>query len=125
MCDFCVISLSDLLADRETICRRIAAAAQSDLVTALYNPGSVKRRELLDFAVAEFRKAGGDALPVAVVHNVARPGERYSVCSISAFPFAEIDMTTIVIIGCSRTVVRNGRMYTLRGYQEKYGGFQH
>ena len=52
MCDFCVISLSDLLADRETICHRITAAAQGDLVTALYNPGSVKRRELLDFAVA-------------------------------------------------------------------------
>lgn len=125
MCDFCVISLSDLLADRETICRRIAAAAQSDLVTALYNPGSMRRRDLLEFAVAEFRKAGGDALLAAVVHNVARPGERYSICPVSAFPFAEIDMTTVVIIGCSRTVVRNGRMYTLRGYQEKYGGFQY
>lgn len=125
MCDFCVISLSDLLANRETIRRRVLAAAESDFVTALYNPGSTKRRDLLEFAVAAFRQAGGDHLPVAVVHDAARPAERFSICEISAFPFAEIDMTTIVIIGCSRTVVRNGRMYTLRGYQEKYGGFQH
>ena len=100
MCDFCVISLSDLLADRTVIQRRIRAAAENDFVTALYNPGSTKRRD------------------------VARPGERFSIGKISEFPFEEIDMTTIVILGCSRTVVRNGRMYTLRGYQEKYGGFR-
>lgn len=124
MCDFCVIGLSDLLADRTVIQRRIRTAAENDFVTALYNPGSTKRRDLLEFTVETFRKAGGDELPVAVVHDIARPGERFSIRKISDFPFEEINMTTIVIIGCSRTVVRNGRMYTLRGYQEKYGGFR-
>ncbi len=124
MCDFCIISLSDLLADRTVIQRRIRAAAENDFVTALYNPGSTKRRDLLEFTVETFRKTGGDELPVAVVHDVARPGERFSIGKISEFPFEEIDMTTIVILGCSRTVVRSGRMYTLRGYQEKYGGFR-
>lgn len=125
MCDFCVISLSDLLADGETIRRRVRCAAENDFVTVLYNPGSSKRRELLEFTVGTFRRAGGESLPVAVVHNAFRSGERFSICTIAEFPFAEIDMTTILIIGSSSTVVRNGRMYTLRGYREKYDGFQH
>ena len=106
-----------------TIRRRIRAAAEYDFVTVLYNPGSAKRRELLEFAIETFRRAGGDALPVAVVHNVSRPGERFSIGPIAEFPFAEVDMRTILIIGSSSTVVRNGRMYTLRGYREKYDGF--
>ena len=123
MCDFAVISLSDLLADRNTILKRLTAAAEADFVTALYNPGSTRRRELLELAIGIFRGVHGDDLPVAVVHDVARPEERFSIWRIGEFPFAEVDMTTILVIGCSRTVVRNGKMYTLRGYQEKYGGF--
>ena len=123
MCDFAVISLSDLLADRNTILKRLSAAAEADFVTALYNPGSSRRRELLKQAIALFRRVHGDSLPVAVVHDVARPEQRFSLCRIVDFPFDEVDMTTILIIGCSRTVIRNGKMYTLRGYQEKYGGF--
>lgn len=123
MCDFAVISLSDLLADRNTILKRLSAAAEADFVTALYNPGSTRRRELLEQAIALYRRVRGDSLPVAVVHDVARPQQRFTLCRIADFPFEEVDMTTILIIGCSRTVIRNGKMYTLRGYQEKYGGF--
>lgn len=123
MCDFAVISLSDLLADRNTILKRLSAAAEADFVTALYNPGSTRRRELLEQAIALYRRLRGDSLPVAVVHDVARPQQRFTLCRIADFPFEEVDMTTILIIGCSRTVIRNGKMYTLRGYQEKYGGF--
>lgn len=123
MCDFAVISLSDLLADRNTILKRLSAAAEADFVTALYNPGSTRRRELLEQAIALYRRLRGDTLPVAVVHDVARPQQRFTLCRIADFPFEEVDMTTILIIGCSRTVIRNGKMYTLRGYQEKYGGF--
>ena len=123
MCDFAVISLSDLLADRTTILKRLTAAAEADFVTALYNPGSSRRRDLLEQAVALFRRTHDDSLPVAVVHDVARPQQRFTLCRIADFPFAEVDMTTILIIGCSRTVIRNGKMFTLRGYQEKYGGF--
>ena len=123
MCDFAVISLSDLLADRNTILKRLSAAAETDFVTALYNPGSTRRRELLEQAIALYRRLRGDTLPVAVVHDVARPQQRFTLCRIADFPFEEVDMTTILIIGCSRTVIRNGKMYTLRGYQEKYGGF--
>ena len=118
-----MISLSDLLADRNTILKRLSAAAEADFVTALYNPGSTCRRELLEQAIALFRRLRGDSLPVAVVHDVARPQQRFTLCRIADFPFEEVDMTTILIIGCSRTVIRNGKMYTLRGYQEKYGGF--
>src|SRR5690606_7810094 len=49
--DFCAISLSDLLTPRADILRRLEAAADGDFVTALYNPRSRRRTELLERAV--------------------------------------------------------------------------
>ncbi|HEX2184591.1 MAG TPA: cobalamin biosynthesis protein, partial [Chloroflexota bacterium] len=48
--DFAVLSLSDLLTPREVIERRLAAVAAADMVVALYNPQSQKRRALFQQA---------------------------------------------------------------------------
>ncbi|MCS7261672.1 MAG: precorrin-3B C(17)-methyltransferase [Anaerolineae bacterium] len=48
MTDFAVISLSDYLVPRETILRRIEAAAQADFVLCLYNPKSSRRTAVFD-----------------------------------------------------------------------------
>ena len=118
MNDFAVLSLSDLMTDRETILKRLRAAASCDLPAALYNPCSRKRHDLLEEAVAIFREAGG-ALPCALVHDAYREKERITLATLGAFPFEEVRMTTIVIVGNSETVVRDGRFYCRRGYRGK------
>ena len=44
MSDYASISLSDLMTPLETIERRLEAVAASDMVVALYNPASARRR---------------------------------------------------------------------------------
>lgn len=115
--DFAVISLSDLLTDRRVIEKRLRLAAQADFVIVLYNPRSVKRRALLEKAwriIAEYRSG---AVPVGIVRNAYRAGEEVRVtCMKDAPGCGDIDMVTTVIVGNSRTYVRNGCMITPRGY---------
>jgi len=40
--------------------------------------------------------------------------------TLGTFPFEHVWMTTIVIIGNSATIVRDGRFYCRRGYREKH-----
>ena len=119
MNDFAVLSLSDLLTPREVILRRLRLAAEADLVTALYNPASTRRRELLEQALALFYEAGGD-LPVAWAREVGREDQSCRIFRLSTLPRAEVQMTSLLIIGNSETVVRDGRLYCRRGYREKY-----
>ena len=48
--DFRVLSLSDLLKPWDVIARRLTAAAEANLVLALYNPASSRRRHQLPAA---------------------------------------------------------------------------
>lgn len=122
--DFCCISLSDLLTPRDAIVRRLEAAADGDFVTALYNPRSQKRTDLLDTAVSIFARSRPQETPVIVATNVGRPSEQVRVVPLRDFDPATVDMLTIVLIGAStsRTFVRgDGRTvaYTPRGYAVK------
>ena len=120
MNDFAVISLSDLLTPRDTILSRLRAAASASFVCVLYNPASHKRRELIREAVAIFSAAYGSDTPAGIVHDASRPAQQHQICTLGDFPFDSIDMTTIVIIGNPETIVRDGRMFTARGYEGKY-----
>lgn len=120
MNDFAVVSLSDLMTAREVIEKRLRALAAADLPTALYNPASRKRQDLLEYAVRTFREAGGN-LPCAVVRDAYRPEQRIEICRLDDFPFEIVQMTTLVLIGNSRTRIRGRQLYNPRGYQEKYG----
>lgn len=117
MNDFAVISLSDLMTPREMIIKRLEAAASCNMVTALYNPVSRKRKELFPLALEIFRKYNDGNLPVAAVNNIGREGEELYIGSIDDFPLEKVGMTTLVIIGNSDTVARNGRFYCRRGYR--------
>src|SRR5690606_4507774 len=77
--DFCTISLSDLLTPREAILSRLQAAAAGDFVTALYNPRSQRRTELLDAAVAIFARHRPPSTPVIVAHSLGRPEQKVTV----------------------------------------------
>jgi len=120
MNDFAVISLSDLMTGRDVIEKRLRAVAAADMPVALYNPASKKRRELLTFAVAAFREAGG-ALPCALVRDAYRPEQNIVIADLAAFPFELVQMTTLVLIGNSQTEHRGQQLFCRRGYREKYG----
>jgi len=120
MNDFCVISLSALMTPTEVIRHRLQAIAEADLVTVLYNPASTRRRELIREAVTFFIASRSGECPAGIIHEATRPEERTMIVKLQDFPFDDIDMNTLVIIGNSATVERNGKLYTRRGYLEKY-----
>lgn len=120
MNDFAVLSLSDLMTPKELIQKRLYAVASCDMAGgALQSRRSTRRHELLEEAVSVFRDAGGD-LPCALIHDACRDKQRIELTTLGTFPFEHVWMTTIVIIGNSATIVRDGRFYCRRGYREKH-----
>jgi len=122
--DFACISLSDLLTPADTIRQRLAAAAQGDFVTALYNPRSQRRTDLIEHAHAVFAIHRPPDTPVIVAGNLGRPAERVTVTTLAGFDPTAVDMLTIVLIGAStsRALKRgNGKTvaFTPRGYHVK------
>lgn len=117
--DFITISLSNLLTPTETVKKRIIVAAKSDMVTAVYNPISKKRKELIEFLSLEFNKYRDKSTPVGVVTHALRKGQRKEIRKLENFLDAEMDMNTVLILGNSDTRVINGKMVTRRGYERK------
>ena len=122
--DFCAVSLSDLLTDREVILQRLDAAAKGDFVVALYNPVSSKRRELLEMAKNILLPFRSPDTPVIRARNLGRPGEQVSVLKLEELTTETIDMLTLVLVGSSKTRVyydrkNHPRVYTPRGYERK------
>jgi cobalt-precorrin 5A hydrolase/precorrin-3B C17-methyltransferase len=116
MHDFCAISLSDLLTPRDKILQRLTAAAQADFVTALYNPKSQKRTELIEQAQQIFLQWRSPSTPVAIVRSVYRSDEtliRTTLGEMLQFP---IDMLTVVLIGNGSTFAYHQYLITPRGY---------
>ncbi len=120
MNDFAIISLSDLLTEKETIIKRIHAVANSDMPCALYNPRSHKRKELLDRAIDIFKKSSDKNLTCGFVKHAGRPEQTIWIGQLSELPVEEVDMFTTVIIGCSKTKIINNKLVTSRGYEKKY-----
>ena len=116
--DFSVISLSDHLTDKETINKRLRAAAEADLVCVLYNPRSRIRKESLREAVEILLEKLPPERISGYVKNIGREGERVKLCTLTELPDEDIDMFTTVFIGNSATTVINGRMVTRRGYRQ-------
>ena len=120
--DLALISLSDIRKPWSIIERRLVAAAESDLVVALYNPASKTRREQLDRAVSVLRQRKDPDTVVVVARAVGDPaGERIDVTTLGALDTTVVDMRTLLIIGSSltRVIARDGRdpvVYTPRDY---------
>ncbi|WMT50821.1 MAG: precorrin-3B C(17)-methyltransferase [Ferroplasma sp.] len=120
MNDFCSISLSDRLTEERDIIKRIRAAAEGDFVTALYNPVSSKRTELIKKAreiMLEYRNMN---TPVGIVRNAYRDGQEVHISTLDKFLDIKMDMVTIVIIGNSMTYRYGKYMITPRNYGNKY-----
>lgn len=75
MLDYASISLSDLLVPWETIRERLEAVAKADLVVALYNPRSKKRRIQIIEAASIFQKYRPNSTPVGIGTEVGGDNE--------------------------------------------------
>jgi len=113
--DLCIISMSDLLTPWEVIKKRINAVNEGDFVTAIYNPKSKKRKKQLAYALNRFYEKRGN-LPCGIVKNAYREDEQVMISRISDFHYEFVDMSCIVMVGNSRTEIKNGKLVTPRGY---------
>ena len=116
--DFAAISLSDLLTPPELIDRRVRAAVEGDYVIALYNPASRTRRHPFERSMATIRKGRTPDTPVVRARSVGRDDEFVAIETLDSLDEAAVDMMTVLIVGNSRTRIRNGRVVTPRGYPE-------
>ncbi|MHB9111932.1 MAG: precorrin-3B C(17)-methyltransferase [Thermoleophilia bacterium] len=121
MNDYIALSLSDLLTPREEVLRRARLAAASDMVVCLYNPTSRRRQPLFEEVCSILAGERHPDTPAGWVRAAGSPEESSGIVPLSELSRQEIDMRTIIILGNSRTVIRNGRMVTGRGYEKKKG----
>ena len=121
--DYCVISLSDRLKPWETITDRIEKAAAADLAMAFYNPASRGRTWQLDAVRDLLLRYRDPETPVVLGRGVGRDGERLTVTCLAKLDPADVDMSTLVIVGSSQTRVHHRRggpvVYTPRHYGEE------
>lgn len=117
MHDSVTISLSDLLTDWELIKKRIELASKGDFVISLYNPKSKSRTKQIEEAREIMMKYKDSKIPVLIARNVGRIGENYEITDIENMLNCEINMFSTIIVGNSKTFVKNGKIITPRGYK--------
>ncbi len=118
MNDFCVISLSDLLTPWDVIEKRLHGAGAGDFSVALYNPMSHKRTEHLRRACDILLQYRDPSTVCGWVENIGREGCNYKLMTLNELRQETVSMFTTVFIGNSQTQNINGKMITLRGYQQ-------
>ena len=119
MHDNCNISLSDLMTPYEDIKKRVRLAAEGDFVISLYNPKSKGRPHYLRECVDIIKEFRGEETPIAVVRNALREGESKEIFTLKDFNDEVVDMFSIVIIGNSKSYIKDGYFVTPRGYRIK------
>ncbi len=119
MHDFCHISLSDLLTPLDLIYNRIDLASQGDFVICLYNPRSKGRPDYLKNAFEIMKKHKAGSTPVGIVKNAGRENQQVHNCTIDTINYELVDMLSIVIVGNSSTYIKNNKIITKRGYENK------
>ncbi|MFF3004698.1 precorrin-2 C(20)-methyltransferase [Kitasatospora sp. NPDC057940] len=121
--DYAVVSLSDRLKPWDVVARRLRAAAEADLVLALYNPGSKSRTTQVALARDLLLEYRAPETPVVMARDVGGPTERVRIVRLGELDPALVDMRTILLIGSSQTqaVERGGGVevvWTPRRYPE-------
>ncbi len=117
MHDFAVISLSDLLTPWDVILRRIEAAAWGDFVIVFYNPKSRHRVKQIAAAREVILRYRDPATPVGIVTGAGRAGQRVVLSDLAGFLKEEINMHSLVLVGNSRSYIKDGHLVTPRGYR--------
>lgn len=120
MHDFCHISLSDLLTPLDLIYKRIALASEGDFAICIYNPRSKGRPDYLQHSFEIMKKYKSGSTPVGIVKNAGRNNQEVRICTIDSIDYEVVDMLSIVIVGNSSTYIKNNKIITKRGYENKY-----
>lgn len=115
--DHAYLSLSDLHTPWPVIERRLHAVADADLVACLYNPRSARRTAALPEALRILGARRPPSTPVGVVRNISRPDERVRLRTLADVDPTEVDMSSVVVVGCSQSRVVDGHLVTPRGYR--------
>ena len=74
---------------------------------AFYNPASRRRTWQLAAVRDLLLRYRDPETPVVLGHGVGRPGERVSVTCLAKLDPADVDMSTLVIVGSSQTRVQD------------------
>ncbi|MGE7435468.1 precorrin-2 C(20)-methyltransferase [Kitasatospora sp. NPDC001175] len=101
--DYAVVSLSDRLKPWEAVAGRLRAAAEADLVLALYNPGSQSRTTQVGLARDLLLEHRAPDTPVVMARDVGGPTERVRTVRLADLDPAQVDMRTILLVGSSQT----------------------
>jgi len=120
--DFAVVSLSDLLVPWSEIEKKLNGLAKMDIAVVIYNPKSRNRTVQLEHAHDIFMRFRDAKTIVGIVRNAEREGCKVEITTLEDLPdfYQHIDMSTTIIIGCSKTENLSGRMVTRRGYERRY-----
>ncbi len=121
-----MLSLSDRLKPWEVIERRLDAAGAADLAVALYNPASRSRRTQLEAAREALLRHRAPDTPVVLARAVGSDAESVRVDTLAGFDAETVDMRTLLIVGSSRTRVREQPdgtrvVWTPRSYPDSTG----
>lgn len=101
--DFCVMNLSDNLKPWSVIAKRLALAAEADLVIALYNPASTVRPLQLQRAFEILRPRLAASTVTVFARSIGRADEHVHVTTLGAADATTADMRTLVLVGASGT----------------------
>jgi precorrin-2 C20-methyltransferase/precorrin-3B C17-methyltransferase len=114
--DYAVLSLSDRLKSWEVIEARLTAAAQADLVLAIYNPASTTRRWQVGAMRELLLRHRDPGTPVVIGRDVSGAGEDVRVVRLADLDPASIDMRCLLIVGSSQTQWYGETVFTPRRY---------
>ncbi|WP_309050021.1 precorrin-2 C(20)-methyltransferase [Streptomyces sp.] len=120
--DYATISLSDRLKPWDVISRRLRAAAEADLVLALYNPGSKSRTHQVAAARDLLLEVRSPDTPVVVARDVGGPEQSVRIVTLKTLDPAEVDMRTLLLIGSTQTrAVERADGRTITWTPRRYG----
>ena len=114
--DFCAINLSDNLKPWELIEKRLRLSLEADFVICIYNPRSVARPSQFDKVLKILNDNCQASRLIIFAKAVTTPKQNIKILNINEANSAIVDMSTIVIIGSSRTkkIVGTRFVYTPR-----------
>ena len=101
--DFCAINLSDNLKPWEIIEKRLRLSLEADFVISLYNPRSVARPFQFDKVLRIVNDTCQTDRLIIFAKSVTTPKQNIRIFNINEAKSEMVDMSTIVIIGSSRT----------------------